>query len=759
MKILLGAVLAASLIVIGYYAFKTCKEKHQLARTVSRILFIEFAIVLFNMVALFTASKRIGLFAYSIYFMAADWLLYYMFRFTIEYIGNEFEHHVKKNAMILLLSADSVSVLLNSVLGHLFDLKAVKCFGDFSVYQIDTTPFFYVHYAIIIMLVTFCLITFYYRAFTAPSFYRKKYLIMALILTAIVAANVVSTFRELIDLSIIGYVFVAMCIYYCAFVYTPQRLLSQTLFRVAQDMAVALIVMDTDGKKIYNNKYANSLLNADKPLLNKEGICLEEWCRNRYLSYSEEFTLEQSFFRGEEELILKIQLQIMLDEHAQRNGGYFVIQDRTEEINNLKKEKYLATHDKLTGLYNNAYFCEKAERYIKANTDTELLMICTDIKDFKMINDFFGTIVGDSVLVNFANMLKEHINGAIVYGRLGNDIFGILMEKSKYDETQFKRGDKNAFSSCMDKNVSFPMITYTGIYEIIDRTLPVSVMCDRARMAITTIKGDYHKRVAYYGEELRDNILHEQEMIRDLDRAISDEQFKIFLQPQMSSDGKLLGAEALVRWFHPVKGAIKPNDFIPIFEKNGLVSDVDKYIWEAACKLLRKWKDEGKSELYVSVNISPKDFYFLNIYKVFVELVKKYDIDPQNLKLEITETAIVLDFKRQLELIARLRRNGFIVEMDDFGSGYSSLNMLKDIHVDVLKIDMAFLKKAKDEERSKKILQMIISLSKKLGMPVITEGVETAEQLEFLTEMGCDMFQGYYFAKPMPVEEFEKKYF
>ena len=202
-----------------------------------------------------------------------------------------------------------------------------------------------------------------------------------------------------------------------------------------------------------------------------------------------------------------------------------------------------------------------------------------------------------------------------------------------------------------------------------------------------------------------------------------------------------------------------PNEFIPIFEKNGLIIDIDRYIWEMACRILRKWKEEGRDDVYISVNISPRDFYFLNVYQIFVELVEKYDIDPQNLKLEITETAVVMDLKRQLELITRLRQTGFIVEMDDFGSGYSSLNMLKEIHVDVLKIDMAFLKKAKDEERSKKILQMIIGLSKQLGMPVITEGVETAQQVEFLAEMGCDIFQGYYFGKPMSVQEFEAKYF
>lgn len=232
----------------------------------------------------------------------------------------------------------------------------------------------------------------------------------------------------------------------------------------------------------------------------------------------------------------------------------------------------------------------------------------------------------------------------------------------------------------------------------------------------------------------------------------------MFLQPQMDSEGHMRGAEALVRWIHSEKGMIMPGDFIPVFEKNGLISEVDKHIWDLACRQLKKWKEEGKENLYISVNISPIDFYFLNIFQVFTELVQKYEISPKNIKLEITETAIAMDVKRQLELIERLRSYGFVVEMDDFGSGYSSLNMLKDIQVDILKIDMAFLRKSKDEERSKKILHMIINLSKQLGMPVISEGVETKEQVDYLSDFGCDMFQGYYFARPMDITTFEKLY-
>ena len=173
---------------------------------------------------------------------------------------------------------------------------------------------------------------------------------------------------------------------------------------------------------------------------------------------------------------------------------------------------------------------------------------------------------------------------------------------------------------------------------------------------------------------------------------------------------------------------------------------------------LRKWKEQGREDIYISVNISPKDFYFMDVYKAFTELVAKHGISPANLKLEITETAMMSELERQRKLIARLRAAGFVVEMDDFGSGYSSLNMLKDIQVDTLKIDMAFLGKTDNEDRASKILKMVVELSKQLEIPVITEGVETHDQVEFLRKIGCDMFQGYYFAKPMDVSAFEEKY-
>ncbi len=758
MKMLLGAILTIALIIIGICVAKTYKGEHKLARTVRRVLIMGLIIVLFNIISLYTSSYTVCMWAYSMYFMASDWLLYYFFKFSLEYIGNVFEDFVKKKYMIALLVADSVSIIVNVYLEHLYSLNEVLMFGDELYFELVITPGFLLHYGIVMMLVIFCLISLFYRAFTAAKFYRNKYLLIAIIMVVLVVMNVLSV-TSAIDVSIIGYVIEAICIYYCAFVYTPQKLLPETLYKVSEGMKVGIFLLDIDGNQMYKNKFAAKLLDKEEPLVDKKEMTLEAWCMEHYMESNVEFFEERTFYKNGREYQLRMHLQRLYDENKLLQGGYFLIYDRTDEVEALQREQYLASHDALTGLYNKECFYKKAEKYINRHPDEEMYVICTDIKDFKMVNDFLGSKTGDAILINFARMLDKRLDiESTVYGRLGNDVFAIVMPKKDFKEELFTSDTGECLFEGLGQNVSFPIINYVGVFEVIDRKLPISVMCDRARMAVSSIKGDYHKRVAYYSGKMRENVLYEQELTSGLYRAIENEELQMFLQPQMSSDGKMLGAEALVRWFHPKKGQIMPGQFIPVFEKNGMISEVDKYMWETACKQLRKWKDEGREDLYISVNISPKDFYFLNIYEIFTDLVEEYEIDTKNLKLEITETAIVMDFQRQLELINKLRERGFIVEMDDFGSGYSSLNMLKDLQVDVLKIDMAFLKKASDEERSRKILEMIIVLSKQLDMPVITEGVETAEQVHFLSEMGCDMFQGYYFAKPMSVQDFEKEY-
>lgn len=423
----------------------------------------------------------------------------------------------------------------------------------------------------------------------------------------------------------------------------------------------------------------------------------------------------------------------------------------------IEKSSYHTSHDELTGLYNRAYFFEQVEEELKRHANNKYYILCTDIADFKLYNELFGEEKGNEVLLAQADSMRASKDMHSVYGRLSGDEFAMLVEDATYDEDQIEKHTiwlQEQFS-----NDLYKMHIYVGVYEVTDYTESVSTMCEKAHIAISSIKGQFDIHFAHYDDSMLEKNIIKRKIIGEFDKALENHEFCIFLQPQVKKDGVILGAEALVRWIRPDGSMVSPGEFIPVLEETGLITKLDLYVWELAVKTLRKWKEEGREDFHISVNVSGKDFYHVDIYKKFTELVEQYDINPGNLKIEITETVFMHEIRQQMGLLQKLRTYGFEIEMDDFGSGYSSLNMLKDMVVDVLKIDMGFLETTEHMDRSWGIIETIIELAYKLNMKIITEGVETAEQVKNLEERGCRMYQGYYFAKPMDVPLFESTYF
>lgn len=414
----------------------------------------------------------------------------------------------------------------------------------------------------------------------------------------------------------------------------------------------------------------------------------------------------------------------------------------------------MEVYDNMTGAYNKWSFFSIVQDALEKSGEVKYQIICSNVKHFKLINDLFGIATGDDIIKQIGNTLRECIGKNGVYARMEADKFAILVS-DKYAQKVIDTLLQTVFT--VEKDSSYMVHIDLGVYEIDDKAIPVSLMCDRANMALDTIKEDRGTQIAYFKETIREQILKEQLLYGELQRALKNKEMTIFLQGLYNSEKKIIGAEALVRWNHPTKGFLSAGAFVETLEKNGLVVDLDKYIWELACEQLRSWQENGKEDLFLAVNISAKDFECIDVCEVLLNLVRQYEIPPQKLRLEITETVLMNDIDRNLKVIDRLKENGFVVEIDDFGSGYSSLNMLKDIIADVVKLDMKFLAKSKHEDRSKIILQVIVDLIKKLGMEVIVEGVETKEQFEMLKEYKCDAFQGYYLMKPMDVESFEQE--
>ncbi|MEG0378169.1 MAG: EAL domain-containing protein, partial [Eubacterium sp.] len=272
--------------------------------------------------------------------------------------------------------------------------------------------------------------------------------------------------------------------------------------------------------------------------------------------------------------------------------------------------------------------------------------------------------------------------------------------------------------------------------------------------------GSYTTALYFYNDDIRNRILEKQEIENDMQRGIDHEEFMVYIQPKYSLKTlSIKSGEALVRWKHPKKDIIPPDMFIPLFEENGFIVQLDMYMLKKVCKQLRTWIDSGKTPVSISVNQSRLHLHNPNYLRTIIQILETYQISPKWIELEITESAFFEDTEKMIEILNSLHEAGFKISMDDFGSGYSSLNMLQEITVDVLKIDKNFFKDSSNSDRGKKIVDNIITMASDLDIVVVAEGVETKEQVEFLKKTDCDLVQGYFFSKPLPMDEFEKKLF
>lgn len=408
--------------------------------------------------------------------------------------------------------------------------------------------------------------------------------------------------------------------------------------------------------------------------------------------------------------------------------------------------------DALTGVYNRETFYEKTVELLQQNRTMRYNILYFDINCFKIINDLFHIETGNLILKTAGTYFKTITEGIGVAGHMEADHFAICMPEAMLDIDILLEGIDNAiFSLGIKNNILF----YAGIYAVDDVLVPVNQMCDRAHMALNTVKGLYKKRYAYYDEKMREVLLEEQMLLREMELALSEGQFCVHYQPIYSiHEGRAVSAEALVRWRHPTAGVIPPVRFVPLFERNGFVVRLDRFAWEEVCRLLAERVRAHLPVVPVSVNVSRLNFYDSDFCDTIVGLLKKYDLDPSLLRLEITESAYTDNPQQLLSVLKKLQALGLKILMDDFGSGYSSLNMLKNLAVDILKIDMSFVQDLEDSQRAPLILRRVVEMAHDLGMSVVVEGVETKAQIDFLASIGCDKIQGYYFAKPMPKEDF-----
>lgn len=425
----------------------------------------------------------------------------------------------------------------------------------------------------------------------------------------------------------------------------------------------------------------------------------------------------------------------------------YILYSKAKSQKTIEKIAYT---DLVTGYSNWRKFESDAINLLKkAQQNDRHAMVIFDIDKFKAINDIYGHKKGNSILKDIADTLNNIIHNDETFARVSSDNFNMLL---KYDT---KEDIINTIKKIIISN-NFVNLSF-GICEIKDKNLSISAYSDRASLAKLSIKNNRDINFAFFNDELRDKLLLEDKIEKEMEYALENNQFVMYLQPKYNiKSNKFCGSEALVRWQYTEKEFIYPSDFIPIFEKNGFITKIDMYILEQACKEIRTLFDKGISPLPISVNFSRVDFLKKDFITKIVNICDKYEIPYSLIEIEITESSMFGDTDTLFEVSRRLQDIGFILSMDDFGSGYSSVNMLKNIPLNVIKLDRGFFIDDKNIDKSQIVIKSIVSLIKQLGIRVVAEGIETKSQVEMLREANCDIIQGYYFSKPLPVKEFEK---
>lgn len=416
-----------------------------------------------------------------------------------------------------------------------------------------------------------------------------------------------------------------------------------------------------------------------------------------------------------------------------------------EDARAAKSAIEVLERDSLTGLLTEKAFQERARVLIEGGSSAKLDVVALDVERFKIVNETFGTNAGDQLLMSIAGAIEEQEKPLLIT-RARADTFFMLKERA---EGSYERMSDRLAAFLSEYPLPMRLQAKLGVYQIDEKPPDVARICDRALMAAESVKNDYNNDLALYDASMRKQMITEQNIVNTMVESIEREDFYVVLQPKVEvATQRVIGAEALVRWNHPDLGAVSPKDFIPTFEKNGFVHTLDCYVWEKACGMLERWRGTGNA-VPLSVNVSRADLYREDLAELLADMVRSHRLEPADLHLEITETVFVEDSGQPLAAVNRLKRAGFVIEMDDFGSGYSSLNALADLPVDVLKLDMGFLRRTDRPERKHAIMRSIIGLAGQLDMQVIAEGVETEGQASLLASMGCRFAQGYLYGRPM----------
>lgn len=692
-----------------------------------------------------------ALILFCVYKVCAIWTYYLTFSFNHAFTNTTKKLGFIKEFYFILCFIDSVLLLANARVNVIFDLEQAFTKTGFFYWGIKYTSKFGFHKLVCAILSFSSLALLISSIVKAPSYNKVKYVTILTSESLVLIANYVFNSLNL-PLNISLLILVASSIFIANYVNKDfsAPVLIGPLSAITESINDVIFCYDSSENLIYANSAAKNVFKKSND--NLENFA-KEFRQNFLKNRPSEFSLKLD--NGEERYYITEYKDFFISNS--NIGSYLRLQDKTKETLESRRKNYIATHDLLTGLFNRSGFFKKMQEALYQNTFKNPILICTNIKDFKLINTIYSEQVGDSVLQNQTEVMKRlpgHKKSII--GRIADDKFAILMEKQDFDKDIFEEVFNEV--SCIIEKTLYNIQIVAGIYEIYDKKDTIQSIYDKAKISLDAIKDSDNQIFSFYNPSMMEKMLKEKDIVNDFEKSLNEKQFSIQLQPVIDNDGNVLGAESVVRWNNPKYENLTPSSFLDVLERTSLIYKLDVYVWELVAKKLHEWKERGFSDRFISVNVSSKDKFFIDIIKTFSELIKKYDISPQNFKVEIRETAMLENPEKTIAIFSQLKKLGIKVYIDNFGTGFSSLNVLKDFIADGIKMDTSFLSESKVSGKNKIILQTMISMSSNLGMEFIAKGVESENQMLALSKMDCKLFQGFYFSKPLPVKTYEAKY-
>lgn len=734
-------------------------SKINYVKSISNAMIVGMFVVPLYVLFFFQKDVKYALLIDSIYFIGTDWMVFFIYKFAFEFTGHD---RIPKKiywVYIVLATIDSISLIINVFTYHSFYLINVRSDFGFTYWSLIMTPLHYIHLGFCYIMTLQSFIVLAYESIVAPFYYKAKYLSILLCYILIIGCNFFCYSQDFpFDFSILLYGIFGAYVCWCCAYKVPSRMILMALERVNSVINDGIFYFNINNECIYVNDYVKSLFHGD-PKFNKQFAT--EKIRERLAKGADEGK-EQFFWREKVEVNGTMHSFLFEFERLFYSkvpiGSFLKLVETTERDALIEKLKYISTHDSLTGIYSRNKFFEECNKLIKDNPDAERVMLVSNIQGFKLVNEVFGRKTGDQILKLEAEMIKRGSDhcAEYVYGRISEDKFAVFIRKADFQLEKFENSTLPVKHLIKTSNYSLKIIL--GISETHGFFENAQMLYDEALLALRSIPQDYKQSFIFYNSELMEQILLEKDITNDFPDAIRNEQFNLQLQPIFDSQDKCVGAEAFVYWNHPALGKESPQYFLKVLEDHSLIHVLDTYVIEHAIRILKVWQDNGQKDKIISVNISTKDIYYMNIYDVVTGLVEKYGIDPSRLYLEFKETLLTADAANAKKLLRNLQNYGIKVGIDNFGRGYSSLNLLKDVQANFLKIDMLFLSESENEDRSYKILKFMVKLAKTLNMIVISQGVEHQSQYDILRQLKCDYMQGYHFSKLLSITEFEKKY-